>query len=152
MSYRKRIEEILSDGNWHCVLGIIAETGLSARNRISEMNQDYQEEMGYPIGSKEVDHLKYLGVKCTLEKCTHKAKLFMYILNRPYYKGSLVQLKNPHNLDEDALKIEEEIDDAGSEEMNKEWEEFNREEKKARIKKMLSDAIENEENKLKENK
>ena len=38
MSYAERIQEILSDGRWHCILDLIAETGLSARNRISELN------------------------------------------------------------------------------------------------------------------
>jgi len=135
MSYRKRIEEILSDGNWHCILPIIAETGLSARNRISEMNNDYSEEHGIQ---------RYIGVKCSIDHThtnKHKAKLYMYRLNPELVSN------NPHGLDESSLEIENAIDQSGSDEMQMEWEEYSREEKKAKIKNMLAVAIENAENK-----
>ena len=75
MTYAKKLQEILSDGRWHCVLDMISETGLSARNRISEMNLKHLEEKGFE---------KYEGKKCQLEKCTHKANLFMYKLSEEY--------------------------------------------------------------------
>jgi hypothetical protein len=145
MSYAKQIEEILSDGRWHCILSLISETGLSARNRISEMNQDYQNSLGYPLNSKDPDHLRYLGSKCTLEKCNHKAKMFMYILNQPYYKNSLAQIKTQDAPDPEAFVlvpedqlIEKSIDQAGRKEMDEEWDKISREEKKARINAMIS--------------
>lgn len=75
MTYAKKLQEILSDGRWHCVLDMISETGLSARNRISEMNLKHLEEKGFE---------KYEGKKCQLEKCTHNANLFMYKLSEEY--------------------------------------------------------------------
>ena len=69
MSYRETIQEMLSDGQWHCVLGLIAETGLSARNRISEINKDSI----IVSGSAAIE-----GKECSLEKCNHKSSLFMY--------------------------------------------------------------------------
>ena len=136
MSYRKRIEEILSDGNWHCILPIIAETGLSARNRISEMNNDYSEEHGIQ---------RYIGVKCSIEHThtnKHKAKLYMYRLN------PVLVSNNPHDLDTVSLQIEKDIDEAAADEMQKEWESYNRDQKKQRIQTMLKEAIENAERKL----
>ena len=59
MSYADKIEIILSDGRFHCILDLISETGLSARNRISEMNKDYRIDKGYPVDSKEDVHQRY---------------------------------------------------------------------------------------------
>ena len=78
-SYRETIERILSDGNWHCILGLIKETGLSARNRISEININNEEEFGF---------IKYEGKKCNLDHTfdnQHKASLYMYRLNQEKY-------------------------------------------------------------------
>lgn len=75
MSYAQTIKKILSDGNWHCILNIIGETGLSARNRISEMNKEEK------IYSNDNYVYKYLGQQCSLEFCSHKATLYMYKLN-----------------------------------------------------------------------
>ena len=72
MSYAERIQEILSDGRWHCILDLIAETGLSARNRISELNQDHETKHNIK---------RYIGESCTLEKCDHRSDLYMYKLN-----------------------------------------------------------------------
>ena len=72
MSYAETIQKILSDGRWHCVLDLIAETGLSARNRISELNKEH--ELKY---SKK----RYLGSKCKLSTCDHRSDLYMYKLN-----------------------------------------------------------------------
>ena len=75
MSYANTLQEILADGRWHCILDMIAETGLSARNRISEMNVKHTEEKGFQ---------KYESQKCKLEKCNHKSSLFMYKLSEQY--------------------------------------------------------------------
>ena len=72
MSYAERIQEILSDGRWHCILDLIAETGLSARNRISELNQDHETKHNVK---------RYIGESCNLEKCDHRSDLYMYKLN-----------------------------------------------------------------------
>jgi hypothetical protein len=81
MSYADKIEIILSDGRFHCILDLISETGLSARNRISEMNKDYRIDKGYPVDSKEDIHQRYLGSPCNLESCDHRSDLYMYRLN-----------------------------------------------------------------------
>lgn len=98
MTYAKKLQEILSDGRWHCVLDMISETGLSARNRISEMNLKHLEEKGFE---------KYEGKKCQLEKCTHNANLFMYKLSEEYAdtvaeKSKQIIARNLHenNLDD----------------------------------------------------
>lgn len=98
MTYAKKLQEILSDGRWHCVLDMISETGLSARNRISEMNLKHLEEKGFE---------KYEGRKCQLEKCTHNANLFMYKLSEEYAvtvaeKSKQIITRNLHenNLDD----------------------------------------------------
>ena len=75
MSYAEHIRKILSDGNWHCILNIISETGLSARNRISEMNKTDS------INLNDKIIYKYIGQQCSLEFCSHKATLYMYKLN-----------------------------------------------------------------------
>lgn len=75
MSYAEQIRKILSDGNWHCILNIIAETGLSARNRISEMNKTDS----ILLNDKEI--YKYIGQQCSLDLCGHKSTLYMYKLN-----------------------------------------------------------------------
>ena len=72
MSYAQRIQQILSDGRWHCILDLIAETGLSARNRISELNKEH--EVKY-------DKKRYIGQTCNLEVCKHRSELYMYRLN-----------------------------------------------------------------------
>jgi hypothetical protein len=93
-SYRETIQRILSDGNWHCILGLIKETGLSARNRISEMNVDNEEEFGF---------IKYEGRKCNLDHTfenQHKASLYMYRLNPEKY--------TPMYKDPSELSVEEE--------------------------------------------
>tara|TARA_B100001939_G_scaffold344982_1_gene360630 strand:- start:851 stop:1222 length:372 start_codon:yes stop_codon:yes gene_type:complete len=72
MSYADTIQQILSDGRWHCVLDLIAETGLSARNRISELNKDHEEKYAKK---------RYIGEKCKLESCQHRSELYMYKLN-----------------------------------------------------------------------
>jgi len=93
-SYRETIERILSDGNWHCILGLIKETGLSARNRISEININNEEEFGF---------IKYEGKKCNLDHTfdnQHKASLYMYRLNPEKYA--------PLHKDPSELSVEEE--------------------------------------------
>jgi hypothetical protein len=72
MSYAETIQQILSDGRWHCVLDLIAETGLSARNRISELNKDHEDKYAKK---------RYIGEKCKLESCQHRSELYMYKLN-----------------------------------------------------------------------
>jgi len=95
MSYAERIEQILSDGRWHCIMEIINATGTSARNRISELNQLY-----------EAQHNKkrYIGKTCELEKHNHEANLFMYKLN-----NSEVEIIKP--LSNESNKQKEEIQD-----------------------------------------
>ena len=140
MSYVDIIKSILSDGRWHCIESIIQETGYSARNRISEMNQEYRSQMGYPIDSKDPDHQRYLGSKCTLEKCNHKAKMYMYILNQPYYKDSLAQIKSGDAPDPEAFVLvpedqaKEYVEDK---EIITDWDNISREEKKQRINDMI---------------
>lgn len=105
MSYEDIIEKILSDGRNHCILDLIAETGLSARNRISEMNKDYRIKKGYPENSKEDEHQRYLGSKCNLESCDHRSDLYMYRLN-----AAVLQYRNNY----DPLSINHINQDAGA--------------------------------------
>ena len=72
MSYAETIQQILSDGRWHCVLDLIAETGLSARNRISELNKEHEQKYAKK---------RYIGQQCKLESCKHNSDLYMYKLN-----------------------------------------------------------------------
>ena len=102
MSYEDIIEKILSDGRNHCILDLIAETGLSARNRISEMNKDYRIKKGYPENSKEDEHQRYLGSKCNLESCDHRSDLYMYRLN-----AAVLQYRNNY----DPLSINQAVAD-----------------------------------------
>ena len=81
MSYADTIQQILSDGRWHCVLDLIAETGLSARNRISELNKEHEEKYA---------KTRYIGEKCKLERCQHKSDLYMYKLNTGVVSEELV--------------------------------------------------------------
>ena len=81
MSYADTIQQILSDGRWHCVLDLIAETGLSARNRISELNKIHEEKY-----SKK----RYIGEQCKLESCQHNSDLYMYKLNTGTVSEELV--------------------------------------------------------------
>tara|TARA_R100000353_G_scaffold171772_1_gene136385 strand:+ start:603 stop:965 length:363 start_codon:yes stop_codon:yes gene_type:complete len=81
MSYADTIQQILSDGRWHCVLDLIAETGLSARNRISELNKDHE---------KKYAKKRYIGKKCKLESCKHRSELYMYKLNTGVVSEELV--------------------------------------------------------------
>ena len=81
MSYADTIQQILSDGRWHCVLDLIAETGLSARNRISELNKEHEEKYA---------KTRYIGEKCKLEHCQHKSDLCMYKLNTGVVAEELV--------------------------------------------------------------
>jgi len=85
MSYAERIQEILSDGRWHCILDLIAETGLSARNRISELNQDHETKHNVK---------RYIGESCNLEKCDHRSDLYMYKLNNDTVSEEL-KFSNP---------------------------------------------------------
>jgi len=81
MSYADTIQQILSDGRWHCILDLIAETGLSARNRISELNKIHEEKY-----SKK----RYIGEQCKLESCQHNSDLYMYKLNTGTVSEELV--------------------------------------------------------------
>lgn len=118
MTYAKKLQEILSDGRWHCVLDMISETGLSARNRISEMNLKHLEEKGFE---------KYEGKKCQLEKCTHKANLFMYKLSEEY-AGTVAEKSKKI--------IAESINDNSL----KEWNDLSLEERKKQINEMMKKA------------
>ena len=69
MGYPEIIKSILSDGRWHCITSIVQETGLSARNRISEMNKL----------SEKKDGLKVIdGAPCNIENHSHRSNVFMY--------------------------------------------------------------------------
>ena len=99
MSYSETIQQILSDGRWHCVLDLIAETGLSARNRISELNKEHQEKYAKK---------RYIGEQCKLESCKHKSDLYMYKLNNGVVSEELV-FSNPI------------VEDLASNRENEEW-------------------------------
>ena len=116
MTYAVKIREILSDGTWHCIMDLIAETGLSARNRISEMNLYNTEQKGYK---------KYESESCKLEKCNHKADLYMYKLSEDYVKevqakSKIINDKNIH--------------------LGNQWDLQSVEDKKKKINEMLSKA------------
>ena len=99
MSYAETIQQILSDGRWHCVLDLIAETGLSARNRISELNKEHQEKYAKK---------RYIGEQCKLESCKHNSDLYMYKLNNGVVSEELV-FSNPI------------VEDLASNRENEEW-------------------------------
>ena len=99
MSYADTIQQILSDGRWHCVLDLIAETGLSARNRISELNKDHEEKYAKK---------RYIGEKCKLESCQHRSELYMYKLNTGVVSEELA-FSNPI------------VEDLASNRENEEW-------------------------------
>ena len=96
---------------------------------------------------------------CNLEGHIHKDKQYKYTWYEPAVITKTVNLSeikknenlslspkdyikedNPHNLDNEALQIEKDIDNAQQEEMNKEWEQYSREDKKAKIKQMMREA------------
>ena len=73
MTYAKKLQEILSDGRWHCVLDMISETGLSARNRISEMNLKHLEEKGYEKNLDDWNNLNAEDRKKQIDDMLKKA-------------------------------------------------------------------------------
>ncbi len=96
---------------------------------------------------------------CNLEGHIHKDKQYKYTWYEPTVITKTVNLSeikknenlslsskdyikedNPHNLDNEALQIEKDIDNAEQEDMNKEWEQYSREDKKAKIKEMMREA------------
>ena len=95
MSYAEKIEQILSDGRWHCIMELINATGLSARNRISELNQLHKAQHG---------EKRYVGEACKLENHKHEADLYMYKLN-----NSEVEILKP--LSNETNKQKKEIED-----------------------------------------
>ena len=135
MSYAKRLEEILSDGNWHCILPMIAETGLSARNRISEMNQKNEEEFGFN---------KYVSEKCTIDHVhenKHKAKLYMYKLNSDKYSLPLtteeLMQSNTAEVDNTGYNVTEYTKDEMQE--FETWNNLSKEERKKKIREMMKE-------------
>jgi len=112
MSYAETIQQILSDGRWHCVLDLIAETGLSARNRISELNKDHEDKYAKK---------RYIGEKCKLESCQHRSELYMYKLNTSVVSEELA-FSNPI------------IEDLASNRENEEWNNKSAEERHEYIK------------------
>ena len=74
---------------------------------------------------------------CNLEGHIHKDKQYKYTWYEPIV---ITKEDNPHNLDNEALQIEKDIDNAEQEDMNKEWEQYSREDKKAKIKEMMREA------------
>jgi hypothetical protein len=89
---------------------------------------------GHHVWTLRNDNWDIKTDKCDLEGHIHKDKQYKYIWSAIYKED------NPHNLDNEALQIEKDIDNAQQEEMNKEWEQYSREDKKAKIKQMMREA------------
>jgi hypothetical protein len=134
MTIQEDIKQILSDGQWHCILDIIAETGLSARNRISEMNGDFRISLGLDYGA-ENRYDKYIGESCKLEKCFHKSNLYMYKLNPKYINSDrFVEDREKLVIVDQELKAEYDEQDKEIER----WNSLSKEQRHEEIKSMMS--------------
>ena len=124
-SHREIITEILSSGEWVCGVEIFKQTGWSFRNRISEMNAEFEEQ------GSEVKY--YQGKDCNIDHTfenKHNENIFMWRKN-PLKMRSV-------NISE--IKADPNLSLAPKDHSLDEWNNQSKEERHKAIKEMMTKA------------